>query len=72
MYIESLTESDYNIILKQTFPTLSTIKINEEFLLDLMIRFTSEVSKAVFLGKIGTIGGPWELNLRDIMRWLKE
>lgn len=48
---------------------MSTVKINDSYLLDLMIGFTSKVCAEISKGEIGISGGPWELNLRDITRW---
>lgn len=69
VYLDSLTQSDYGVILKETFPALSTLRLNGEPITWLMIKFTSEMCQGVLDGRLTGPGGPWEFNLRDITRW---
>lgn len=34
-----------------------------------MIQFSDELNRLINEGKLGILGGPWELNLRDLIRW---
>lgn len=69
VFVDVLTVSDYKIILSSLFPTLTPLKVREESVIDKIITFNSKLCDAVADGKIGIVGGPWELNLRDLTRW---
>jgi len=34
-----------------------------------MVAFSDKLNDLIRFGKLGVIGGPWEINLRDLIRW---
>jgi len=65
VYIEPLSAEDFLIICRHLYPSFSVD------LLSRMIQFTIKLEAALKSGQgFGRQGGPWEFNLRDIMRWL--
>lgn len=65
VYIEPLSMDDFLIICRYLYPSYSAD------LLSRMIQFTIRLEAALKSGQgFGRQGGPWEFNLRDIIRWL--
>lgn len=65
VYIEPLSAEDFLIICRHLYPSYSVD------LLSRMIQFTIQLEAALKSGQgFGRQGGPWEFNLRDIIRWL--
>ncbi|KAI5290715.1 hypothetical protein KEM52_000378 [Ascosphaera acerosa] len=65
VYADSFTEHDLKLICRTISPSAPHDEI------DHMVSLIATLNHAVADRKIGSIGGPWELNLRDISRWLK-
>ena len=63
IYIDPLSFDDYVFILGQSFESLPSE------LLSKMVTFNSLLLEEVQKGIVGRVGGPWELNLRDLVRW---
>jgi len=65
VYIEPLSAEDFLIICRHLYPSYSVD------LLSRMVQFTIKLEAAFKSGQgFGRQGGPWEFNLRDIIRWL--
>lgn len=65
VYADSLTSSDLNIIARHLYPNINHI------IIDKMISLISLLEDEVCNKKaFGTLGSPWEFNLRDSLRWL--
>jgi midasin len=65
VYIEPLSAGDFLIICQHLYPSYSVD------LLSRMIQFIIKLEAALKSDQgFGRQGGPWEFNLRDIMRWL--
>lgn len=65
VYVDVLKKEDLNMISKHLFPNI------ESDICSKMIDFMSKIENEVVVNKIwGNIGGPWEFNLRDTLRWL--
>jgi midasin len=57
---------DLQLICRHNFPAMSDEEIT------IIIRFVSRLeNEIVHLRRFGSQGGPWEFNLRDILRWLQ-
>ena len=68
VFVEPLTDQDLIEIAQQAFKAKTT----NLFVLDIagMVGFVRALQDAVVLkGIFGQLGGPWEFNIRDIMRW---
>ncbi|OAX84398.1 hypothetical protein ACJ72_01230 [Emergomyces africanus] len=65
VYADSFSDNDLKMICKRLSPLASEEVIQQlvEFVSSLNFKITNERC-------LGTIGGPWEINLRDISRWL--
>ncbi|KAI6030422.1 midasin [Pisolithus orientalis] len=64
VYVEELTAEDLLIICREQFRGF------DDQLLQGMITFNTLLNRAVVQQRLfGREGGPWEFNLRDIMRW---
>ncbi|KIO05359.1 hypothetical protein M404DRAFT_999966 [Pisolithus tinctorius Marx 270] len=64
VYVEELTAEDLLIICREQFRGF------DDQLLQGMISFNTLLNRAVVQQRLfGREGGPWEFNLRDIMRW---
>ncbi|OQV14305.1 Midasin [Hypsibius exemplaris] len=63
VFVEELQDSDLLSICRRAYPTLP------ESLIATMLRFNHAVQRLITQRRIGTDGQPWELNLRDVMRW---
>lgn len=71
MYVEPLSVSDYISILKNSYPDVAQCKFDEFPIIEKMVEFNCTLCRMIAEGKIGLSGGPWEFNLRDIMRWVE-
>lgn len=66
VYAESFTDSDLKTICARLFPGSPSIQT------DRLVDFISALNKAIVTDRrLGMVGGPWEVNLRDIQRWLQ-
>ncbi|KAK2783613.1 hypothetical protein FQN52_009540 [Onygenales sp. PD_12] len=66
VYADSFSDDDLKMICKKISPLASEDEIQH------LVDFVSELNyKISNERRLGTIGGPWEINLRDISRWLK-
>jgi midasin len=66
VYADVFRKQDLQLICKHTFPEIS------HRLVDNIISFVSQLEdEIVHKHKFGSQGGPWEFNLRDILRWLQ-
>jgi midasin len=66
VYADVFRNEDLQLICKHNFPALPA-----EFT-DTIIRFVSQLEQEiVHKRRFGSQGGPWEFNLRDILRWLQ-
>ncbi|PQE19082.1 hypothetical protein CJF30_00007426 [Rutstroemia sp. NJR-2017a BBW] len=65
VYADVFRDDDLKLICQHNFPTM-----NHE-LITTIINFVSRLEQEiVHRRKFGSQGGPWEFNLRDILRWL--
>ncbi|KAG7785453.1 hypothetical protein KL945_003750 [Ogataea haglerorum] len=65
VYVDMLTEVDLKMIARHLYPQL------DHSVSDKLVDFVSLLEKEVVLHrKWGAVGGPWEFNLRDTLRWL--
>ena len=65
VYVDSFNDSDLERICGKLFPGMPSEQICK------LIEFISLLNSAIQRGQLGTVGGPWEINLRDISRWLQ-
>lgn len=66
VYADSFTDADLKRICSDLFPGSSPAQI------DGLVDFVSSLNTAITQGRrLGALGGPWEINLRDIQRWLQ-
>ncbi|PWY89383.1 midasin [Aspergillus sclerotioniger CBS 115572] len=65
VYADSFTDTDLKRICAKLFPG-SPAKQTEG-----LVEFVSLLNKAIQERRLGAVGGPWEVNLRDIQRWLQ-
>jgi midasin len=66
VYADTFTEDDLTLIAGHNFPDLSAEVITS------LIRFVTQLDHELVVSKsFGSQGGPWEFNLRDVLRWLK-
>lgn len=66
VYADSFSDSDLNSICSRLFPRIPSDQITK------MVEFMSELNWAIDHDRdFANIGGPWELNLRDIIRWFQ-
>ncbi|KAF5403822.1 hypothetical protein PHET_02306 [Paragonimus heterotremus] len=64
VYLQPLSTTDQSFILHQLYPALTPTVIR------LMVRFNETLNHRVNVThEFATGGGPWEFNLRDLMRW---
>ncbi|KAH9936525.1 uncharacterized protein B0H18DRAFT_1206806 [Fomitopsis serialis] len=64
VYVQELTPSDLLLICRHIFPN------HPEESLRAMISYTTRLSEDVAIRReFGRQGGPWEFNLRDVIRW---
>ncbi|KAL2371085.1 hypothetical protein RJ035_001904 [Blastomyces gilchristii] len=66
VYADSFSDNDLKMICQRLSPLAPEKEIQQlvEFVSSLNFKVTNE-------RRLGTVGGPWEINLRDISRWLK-
>ncbi|OJD27910.1 hypothetical protein ACJ73_00703 [Blastomyces percursus] len=66
VYADSFSDNDLKMICQRLSPLAPKKEVQQlvEFVSSLNFKVTNE-------RRLGTIGGPWEINLRDISRWLK-
>jgi midasin len=66
VYADSFTDDDLKTICSRLFPGSPSVQTER------LVDFISLLNKAITKERrLGTIGGPWEVNLRDIQRWLQ-
>ncbi|PWY71646.1 midasin [Aspergillus heteromorphus CBS 117.55] len=65
VYADSFTDTDLKRICAKLFPGSSTEQTEG------LVEFVSLLNKAIQNRRLGAVGGPWEVNLRDIQRWLQ-
>lgn len=63
VYVEELTSGDFTSIVQSRYPSVPRPLVLS------IVDFTSQVHDHVALMNIGSDGGPWEFNLRDVCRW---
>jgi midasin len=65
VYADVFTEVDLQLIASHNFPSLPLDVIGN------LIKFVTEMDKQLtVIRSFGSQGGPWEFNLRDVLRWL--
>lgn len=65
VYVDMLKSEDLTLITHKLFPEISESDCSK------LIGFIGDLEKEVVVEKKwGTSGGPWEFNLRDVLRWL--
>ncbi|KAK3185443.1 AAA ATPase midasin [Lecanicillium sp. MT-2017a] len=65
VYADVFTDVDLQLIASHNFPSLPLDVIEN------LIRFVTEMDKQLTVVRsFGSQGGPWEFNLRDVLRWL--
>lgn len=66
VYADSFSDSDLEVICARLF-TEAPPQVVEK-----LIKFISTLNQTILRDRrLGALGGPWEINLRDISRWLK-
>ncbi|KAJ5702978.1 Midasin [Penicillium malachiteum] len=66
VYADSFTDDDLKRICSKLFPGSPSVQTER------LVDFISGLNKAIVTDRrLGAVGGPWELNLRDIQRWLQ-
>ncbi|KAF3482737.1 midasin [Arthroderma uncinatum] len=66
VYADSFTSNDLRIICNRLSPTCPADRI------DKLVEFTTTLNTKLLTDRrLGALGAPWEVNLRDISRWLK-
>ncbi|KAA8650735.1 AAA family ATPase midasin [Aspergillus tanneri] len=66
VYADSFTKSDLKRICTNLFPRSPSSQT------DALVDFVSRLNTAIVEERrLGSVGGPWEVNLRDIQRWLQ-
>lgn len=66
VYADSFTNSDLKRICARLFPGSPTAQTER------LVDFVSALNTAITQERrLGVLGGPWEINLRDILRWLQ-
>ncbi|KAB8272790.1 hypothetical protein BDV30DRAFT_227173 [Aspergillus minisclerotigenes] len=66
VYADSFTDTDLKRICAKLFPG------SPSWQTDRLVDFVSLLNKAItHERRLGAVGGPWEVNLRDIQRWLQ-
>jgi midasin len=63
VYVTALSRDDLSMIMTSLHP-----RINEG-LSSLMIEFVDCICRRIDASEFGSVGGPWEFNLRDVLRW---
>ncbi len=66
VYADAYTEEDQKLVCCERYPDFPPPVI------DKIVSFVTALDRSVSLDeKFGSVGSPWELNVRDSMRWLK-
>lgn len=66
VYADIFRNNDLELICRHNFPAMSSEEITN------IIRFVSQLEQNIIhKRRFGSQGGPWEFNLRDILRWLQ-
>ncbi|KAJ5519420.1 Midasin [Penicillium expansum] len=66
VYADSFTDNDLKTICSRLFPGSPSVQTER------LVDFISLLNQAITRDRrLGAIGGPWEVNLRDIQRWLQ-
>ncbi|KAK8430364.1 hypothetical protein IWX49DRAFT_527495 [Phyllosticta citricarpa] len=65
VYADVFRPEDLFLICKQQFPAC------QESDIEWLIKFISTLEEEVVNRKFGSLGSPWEFNLRDTLRWLQ-
>ena len=66
VYADSFSDADLNSICSKLFPRIPSDQTSK------MVEFMSKLNWAIDHDReFANIGGPWELNLRDIIRWFQ-
>ncbi|KUJ07208.1 midasin [Mollisia scopiformis] len=66
VYADVFRNDDLQLICRHNFPNVASATLNS------MIVFVSQLEQEiVYQRRFGSQGGPWEFNLRDILRWLQ-
>ncbi|KHJ30857.1 putative denitrification regulatory protein nirq protein [Erysiphe necator] len=66
VYADIFSNDDLKVICKQRFPSVSEDTVNS------IISFVTRLEKVILSKRtFGSQGGPWEFNLRDMLRWLQ-
>ena len=72
VYLRKLDKTDLLHVIRHNFGTIEDSPIMKEFeLLDRMVTFSERVELGMVNLEFGYKGGPFEANLRDILRWCK-
>jgi midasin (ATPase involved in ribosome maturation) len=66
VYADVFRNEDIQLICKHNFPSMSLDLVNT--IISFVARLEQEI---VHKRRFGSQGGPWEFNLRDILRWLQ-
>ncbi|MCJ1389381.1 hypothetical protein MMC18_002238 [Xylographa bjoerkii] len=65
VYADLFTATDLLSICSQLYPNISSTKIKT------MVQYVTEISNLTKVSRtVSVAGGPWEFNLRDLLRWL--
>lgn len=65
VYADAFTSHDLRLICRKISPDVSPERIER------LVEFLSALNLQLSNRRLGAIGGPWEMNLRDISRWFK-
>lgn len=66
VYADSFSDSDLEIICAKLFTKAPRQQVEQ------LVKFISTLNQTILKDRrLGALGGPWEINLRDISRWLK-
>lgn len=65
VYAESFSDADLKRICGKLFPGIPSEQTGK------LVDFISLLNAAIRDRRLGTVGGPWEINLRDISRWFQ-
>ncbi|KAJ5172825.1 Midasin [Penicillium capsulatum] len=66
VYADSFTDADLKRICAKLFPGSPSVQTER------LVNFISSLNRAITNERrLGAVGGPWEVNLRDIQRWLQ-
>lgn len=72
VYLRKLTKPDLLHVIQHNFGFLEVDSVLKDFqLLDRMVTFSERVESGMANLELGYRGGPFEANLRDILRWCK-